>query len=74
MNYLVIGEHKFNSSDSWKEHLVFSSDNTEDWTEKDYIEFFQENDGDAVVDYILKTEESIPTLEITDPLVSRGGG
>jgi len=28
MNYLVIGEHKFNSSDSWKEHLVFSSDIT----------------------------------------------
>ena len=99
MNYLVIGEHKFNSSDSWKEHLVFSSDkeltdeelerkfymhwvykfpedsdNTEDWTEQDYIEFFQENDGDAFVDYILETEESIPTLEITDPLVIRGGG
>ena len=99
MNYLVIGEHKFNSSDSWKEHLVFSSDkeltdeelerkfymhwvykfpedsdNTEDWTEKDYIEFFQENDGDAVVDYILKTEESIPTLEITDQLAMHGGG
>ena len=99
MNYLVIGEHKFNSSDSWKEHLVFSSDkeltdeelerkfymhwvykfpensdNTKDWTEQEYIEFFQENDGDAVVDYILKTEESIPTLEFTDQLVIFGGG
>ena len=98
MNYLVIGEHKFNSSDSWKEHLVFSSDkeltNEElerkfymhwvykfseddyeaDWDEKDHIEFFKENDGDAAVDYILKTEKSIPTLEMTDFLVSRGGG
>ena len=99
MNYLVIGEHKFNSSDSWKEHLVFSSDkeltdeelerkfymhwvykfpedsdNTEDWTEQDYIEFFQEKDGDAFVDYILKTEESIPTLEFTDQLIICGGG
>ena len=98
MNYLVIGEHKFNSSDSWKEHLVFSSDKEltdeelerkfymhwvykfseddyeADWNEKDHIEFFQENDGDAVVDYILKTEESIPTLEITDQLAMHGGG
>ena len=99
MNYLVIGEHKYNSANSWKEHLVFSSDkeltdeelerkfymhwvykfsedadDTRDWDEKDHIEFFQENDGDAVVDYILKTEESIPTLEITDQLVICGGG
>ena len=99
MNYLVIGQHKYNSADSWKEHLVFSSDteltteelerkfymhwvykfpedsdNTEGWTEEEYIEFFQENDGDALVDYILKTEESIPTLEMTDSLASCGGG
>jgi|TARA_B100001175_G_scaffold140662_1_gene119400 sulfite reductase beta subunit-like hemoprotein len=99
MNYLVIGEHKHDSSYSWKEYLVFSSDeeltdkelerkfymhwvykfsededDTEDWKEKDHIEFFQENDGDAVVDYILKTEESIPTLEFTDQLILCGGG
>jgi len=99
MNYLVIGQHRYDSSDSWKEHLVFSSDeeltheeleekfymhwvykfsedadDTEDWDEDDHIEFFEENDGDAFVDYILKTEESIPTLEMTDFLVSHGGG
>ena len=100
MNYLVVGQHKYNSADSWREHLIFSSekeltdeelekkfymhwvykfseecDGAEDgWTEDDYIEFFEENDGDAIVDYILKTEEPIPSFEITDSLASSGGG
>ena len=104
MNYLVVGQHKFNSADSWREHLVFSSEKeltdeelerkfymhwvykffeddltfTEEdrrnWSEQDYIETFQENDGDAFVDYILKSEETIPTLEMTDCLASYGGG
>ena len=26
MNYLVVGQHRYNSADSWREHLVFSSD------------------------------------------------
>ena len=25
MNYLVVGQHRYNSADSWREHLVFSS-------------------------------------------------
>jgi len=104
MNYLVVGQHKFNSADSWREHLVFSSDkeltdkelerkfymywvykffeddltfteeDRKNWTEQDYIETFQENDGDAIVDYILKTKESIPHFVITDCLASSGGG
>ena len=100
MNYLVVGQHKYNSADSWREYLIFSSDKeltdeelerkfymhwvykfseecdgAEDgWTEDDYIEFFEENDGDAIVDYILKTKESIPSFEITDSLASSGGG
>ena len=104
MNYLVVGQHKFNSAESWREHLVFSSDkeltdkeleknfcmhwvykffeddftfteeDKKNWTEKDYIETFQENDGDAFVDYILKSEEPIPTLKMTDCLASYGGG
>ena len=99
MNYLVIGEHKYNSANSWKEHLVFSSDeeltdkelerkfymhwvykfsedadDTEDWDEDDHIEFFEENDGDAFVDYVLKTEKSIPEFDITDQLAMHGGG
>lgn len=104
MNYLVVGQHKFNSADSWREHLIFSSDkeltdeelerkfymhyvykffeddftftpeDRKGWSEEDYIDTFQENDGDAIVDYILKTEEPIPTFEITDILASSGGG
>ena len=99
MNYLLIGQERDNSVDSWPKKLVVSSkkelthtelnrifylkcvykfsedaDDTEDWDEDDHIEFFEENDGDAFVDYILKTEESIPTLEMTDFLVSHGGG
>lgn len=105
MNYLVVGQHKFNSAESWREHLVFSSDkeltdeelerkfymhwvykffenmkstfteeDTKNWTEKDYIETFEENDGDAIVDYILKSEEPIPTLKMTNCLASYGGG
>lgn len=100
MNYLVVGQHRYNSADSWREYLIFSSDKEltdeelerkfymhwvykfseecdgaeDDWTEDDYIEFFEENDGDAIVDYILKTKESIPDFEITNSLASSGGG
>ena len=104
MNYLVVGQHKYNSADSWREHLIFSSDkeltdaelekkfymhwvykffeddfafspeDRKSWTEDDYIETFELNDGDAVVDYILQTEESIPSFKITNVLASSGGG
>ena len=104
MNYLVVGQHKFNSAESWREHLVFSSDkeltdkelerkfymhwvykffeddftftkeDKKNWTEDYYIKIFEENDGDAFVDYILKSEQPIPTLEMTDCLASYGGG
>ena len=104
MNYLVVGQHKFNTADSWREHLVFTSDeeftdeqlerkfyfhwvykffeddltfteeDRKNWTEQDYVETFQENDGDAFVDYILKSEQPIPPLEMTNCLASSGGG
>jgi len=89
MNYLLIGQERDNSVDSWPKKLVVSSkkelthtelnrifylkcvykfsedaDDTEDWDEDDHIEFFEENDGDAFVDYVLKTEESIPEFGI----------
>ena len=88
MNYLLIGQQRDNSVDSWPKKLVVSSekeltyaeldrifylkcvyeftedDREEDWNEDDHIEFFQENDGDAFVDYVLKTEESIPEFGI----------
>ena len=94
MNYLIVGQHKYNSAESWATHLVIYSDqklteselehrfymhhvykfsenedDTEKLTEEDHIEFFQENDGDAFVDYILQTDKSIPILEIENPLI-----
>ena len=94
MNYLVVGQHKYNSAESWATHLVVYSDqklteldlklrfymhhvykfyenedDTEKWTAEDHIEFFQENDGDAFVDYILQTDKSIPILELENPLI-----
>ena len=94
MNYLIVGQHKYNSAESWATHLVVYSDqkltesdlkhrfymhhvykftdeedNTEKWTAEDHIEFFEENDGDAFVDYILQTDKSIPILEIENPLI-----
>ena len=98
MNYLVVGQHKFNSADSWREHLIFSSEkeltdeelerkfymhyvykffeddftftpeDRKSWSEEDYIDTFQENDGDAFVDYILVTDDSIPILKMENPL------
>jgi len=88
MNYLLIGQQRDNSVDSWPKKLVVSSekelthkeldkifylkcvyeftedDCEKDWDENDHIEFFQENDGDAFVDYVLKTKESIPEFDI----------